>query len=296
MTQSVFPMKQGLYDPRFEHDSCGVGFVVDVKGRRSRRIVEQAIQVLLNLEHRGACGSEKNTGDGAGILLQIPHEFFARECERRKFKLPRAGAYGVGMVFLPREAASRRECEHLFERIVKEEGQRVLGWRTVPTDDSGIGPTARASRPVIRQIFIAREKGSGTRVRGSRRGSPAGVLDPPINHGQDARATTELSDDLDFERKLYVIRKRVSQGAKRGIHERRMFYVSSLSSRTIVYKGMLTAGQLTAFYPDLDDPSVESALALVHSRFSTNTFPSWARAHPYRYIAHNGEINTLRGN
>src|SRR6266436_4776262 len=264
MTQPVFPTKQGLYDPRFEHDSCGVGFVVDVKGRRSRRIVEQAIQVLLNLEHRGACGSEKNTGDGAGILLQIPHGFFTRECEKRKFKLPRAGGYAVGMVFLPRDSASRRECERLFERIVKEEGQRVLGWRTVPTNDAEIGPTARTSRPVIRQIFIARDE--------------------------------NIADALDFERKLYIIRKRVSQGAKRGIHERRMFYVPSLSSRTIVYKGMLTPGQLTAFYPDLCDPLVESALALVHSRFSTNTFPSWARAHPYRYIAHNGEINTLRGN
>src|SRR6266404_3044493 len=264
MTQPVFPTKQGLYDPRFEHDSCGVGFVVDVKGRRSRLIVEQAIQVLLNLEHRGACGSEKNTGDGAGILLQIPHVFFTRECEKRKFKLPRAGGYAVGMVFLPRDSASRRECERLFERIVKEECQRVLGWRTVPTNDAEIGPTAKTSRPVIRQIFIARDE--------------------------------NIADALDFERKLYIIRKRVSQGAKRGIHERRMFYVPSLSSRTIVYKGMLTPGQLTAFYPDLDDPSVESALALVHSRFSTNTFPSWARAHPYRYIAHNGEINTLRGN
>src|SRR6266849_480095 len=186
------------------------------------------------------------------------------------------------MVFLPREGASRRECERLFEKIVKEEGQRVLGWRTVPSHDSGIGPTARASRPVIRQIFIARDESIGTGV-------------PPVNHAQDARATT-AADNLDFERKLYVIRKRVSQGAKRGIHERGMFYVSSLSSRTIVYKGMLTPGQLRAFYPDLSDSSVESALALVHSRFSTNTFPSWARAHPYRYIAHNGEINTLRGN
>jgi len=257
-------MKQGLYNPQFEHDSCGVGFVVDIKGRRSRRIVEQAIQVLMNLEHRGACGSETNTGDGAGILLQIPHGFFARECERRNFKLPRAGAYGVGMVFLPKDAGSRRECERLFETIASEEGQRVLGWRTVPIDDSGIGRTARASRPVIRQVFIACDE--------------------------------SVSDDLDFERKLYVIRKRVTKGARRGIHERGMFYVSSLSSRTIVYKGMLTAGQLMAFYPELGDSSLESALALVHSRFSTNTFPSWARAHPYRYIAHNGEINTLRGN
>jgi glutamate synthase (NADPH/NADH) large chain len=264
MTQPAGAAKQGLYDPRFEHDSCGLGFVVDVEGRRSHRIVEQAIQVLLNLDHRGACGCEANTGDGAGILLQIPHQFFARECEHRKFKLPAAGTYGVGMVFLPRNGASRRECERLFERIVREEGQRVLGWRTVRTDHSGLGPTARASKPVVRQIFIARDRG--------------------------------VSDDAAFERKLYVIRKRVSKGARRGIHERGMFYIASLSSRTIVYKGMLTTGQLTTFYPDLCDPSVESALALVHSRFSTNTFPSWARAHPYRYIAHNGEINTLRGN
>ncbi|MDX6558957.1 MAG: glutamate synthase large chain, partial [Blastocatellia bacterium] len=247
MKQRSPPRKQGLYDPLNEHESCGLGFVVDVKGRRSRRIVEQAIQVLLNLEHRGACGCEPNTGDGAGILLQIPHRFFARECENRKFKLPPAGQYAVGMVFLPKNGASRRECERLFERIVKEEGQRVLGWRTVRTNDAGLGPTARASKPVVRQIFIAAEKGG-----------------PP----------TKLSKDLAFERKLYVIRKRVSKGAKRGIFERGMFYVSSLSARTIVYKGMLTAGQLVSFYPDLADLSVESALALVHSRFSTNTFPS----------------------
>jgi glutamate synthase (ferredoxin) len=258
------PAKQGLYDPRFEHDSCGLGFVVDVKGQRSRRIVEQAIQVLLNLEHRGACGCEVNTGDGAGILLQIPHRFLARECEQRKFKLPQPGEYAVGMVFLPQDGADRRECERLFERVVRDEGQTVLGWRTVPTDEAGLGPTARASKPVVRQIFIARGR--------------------------------EISDDLAFERKLYIVRKRVSKGARRGIHERGMFYVASLSSRTIVYKGMLTTNQLATFYPDLGDPAVESALALVHSRFSTNTFPSWARAHPYRFIAHNGEINTLRGN
>ncbi|MDX6405578.1 MAG: hypothetical protein QOH70_3033 [Blastocatellia bacterium] len=278
MKQRSPPKKQGLYDPLNEHESCGLGFVVDVKGRRSRRIVEQAIQVLLNLEHRGACGCEPNTGDGAGILLQIPHRFFARECENRKFKLPPAGQYAVGMVFLPRNGASRRECERLFERIVKDEGQRVLGWRTVRTNDAGLGPTARASKPIVRQIFIAAEKGSVSL------------------HAQDARPTAKLANDLAFERKLYVIRKRVGKGAKRGIFERGMFYVSSLSARTIVYKGMLTAGQLVSFYPDLADLSVESALALVHSRFSTNTFPSWARAHPYRYIAHNGEINTLRGN
>jgi glutamate synthase (ferredoxin) len=241
-----------------------VGFVVDYTGRRSHDIVRQAINVLLNLEHRGACGSEKDTGDGAGILLQTPHEFLARECERAGIELPRLGRYGVGMVFLPRDAEGRHECERLFEKIAREEGQRVLGWRDVPVDDSRIGPTAKGSCPVIRQIFIGRG--------------------------------ASVADDTAFERKLFVIRKRVSKGAKRGIHERRMFYVSSLSARTIVYKGMLTAEQLAQFYPDLGDATVASALALVHSRFSTNTFPSWARAHPYRYVAHNGEINTLRGN
>ena len=265
MIQLAIPHKQGLYDPQHEHDACGLGFVVHVRGQKSHDIVCQAIQVLLNLEHRGACGSEKDTGDGAGILLQIPHLFFARECERLRIDLPNPDQYGVGTVFLPSDPEGRRQCEQLFEKIVLEEGQRVLGWRTVPVDDATLGPTAKASAPFIRQIFI----------------------------GQNAKL---FDDDLDFERRLYVIRKRVSKGAKRGIHERGMFYVSSLSSRTIVYKGMLTASQLTKFYPDLSDVFIESSLALVHSRFSTNTFPSWARAHPYRYVAHNGEINTLRGN
>src|SRR2546426_7011535 len=264
MVKATSPLKQGLYDPQYEHDSCGLGFVVDIKGKRSRRIVEQACEVLRNLEHRGACGCEPNTGDGAGILLQIPHAFFQRAGDELGFTLPNLGQYAVGMVFLPDDDEGRQECERLFERIVRQESQRVLGWRTVPTDDTGIGPTALASRPIVRQIFIAR--------------------------GQNA------PDEMTFERQLYVIRKLVSKGAKRGIHERRMFYVSSLSCRTIVYKGMLTAAQLTSFYPDLRDPLVQSALAMVHSRFSTNTFPSWARAHPYRYLAHNGEINTLRGN
>ena len=267
MNQLGYPGKQGLYDPRHEHDACGTGFVVDIKGRKSHDIVRKAIQVLLNLEHRGACGSEKNTGDGAGILLQIPHAFFAAECSKLRIALPLPGEYAVGMVFLPTEKKIRAECEKLFEEIVEEEGQSVLGWRTVPTDNSSLGPTAQASQPVIRQLFIERRGGS--------------------------RA---LYDDLAFERKLCVIRKRVSKAAKRGLHERGMFYIPSLSCRTIVYKGMLTADQLPLFYPDLNEPSFATALALVHSRFSTNTFPSWARAHPYRYIAHNGEINTLRGN
>jgi glutamate synthase (ferredoxin) len=258
------PEKQGLYDPRFEHDACGTGFVVDIAGRKSHGIIEKAIQVLLNLEHRGASGSEKNTGDGAGILLQLPHKFFVRECEKLKIKLPQPGEYAAGMVFLPTEEESRRQCKRQFAKIIREEGQSVLGWRLVPTDNSTLGASAKASQPVIEQVFVSRGK--------------------------------EVNDDLEFERKLCIIRKRISKAAKRGIHERRMFYVSSLSPRTIVYKGMLTANQLPLFYPDLRDAEVESALALVHSRFSTNTFPSWARAHPYRYIAHNGEINTLRGN
>jgi len=254
------PAKQGLYDPSYEHDSCGLGFVVNIKGQKSRRIIEQAIEILERLEHRGACGCEPDTGDGAGVLVQIPHVFF----ERAGLRLPPPGDYAVGMVFLPTKTTNRHECEELFEQIVVEEGQRVLAWRTVPTDARKIGPTALASRPVIRQIFIAR--GANT------------------------------PDNEAFERKLLTIRKRVSRRAKRGIHERGMFYVASLSSRTLVYKGMLTAPQLASFYLDLRDPAFESALALVHSRFSTNTFPSWARAHPYRFLAHNGEINTLRGN
>ena len=257
------PNKQGLYDPRNEHDACGVGFVVDLKGRQSHRIIKQAIQVLLNLEHRGACGSEKNTGDGAGILLQTPHDFLKQQCAKIDLTLPSPGDYGVGMVFLPLN--NRLECEALFEAIVAEEGQRVLGWRTVPTNENLIGPTARLSKPLVRQIFIGRD--------------------------------SALSGDSAFERKLYVIRKRVERHIKQSeIAQRSSFYISSLSYKTIVYKGMLTASQLTSFYPDLVDPSLKSALALVHSRFSTNTFPSWARAHPYRYVAHNGEINTLRGN
>jgi glutamate synthase (ferredoxin) len=265
MTHATPPPKQGLYDPRFEHDACGVGFIVDLKGRRSHDLVEKAIRILLNLEHRGACGCEKNTGDGAGILMQVPHAFLARECDRSGIKLPAATEYGVGMVFLPTRPDDRARCEHLFEEIVREEGQRVLGWRTLPLDNASLGNTARAAQPVVRQVFIGR--------------SP------------------DLDDDLAFERRLYVIRKRIESTVKAStLKQRGMFYVASLSYKTIVYKGMLTSEQLTPFFPDLSDPAVESALAMVHSRFSTNTFPSWARAHPYRYVAHNGEINTLRGN
>ena len=253
------PQKQGLYDPRNEHDACGVGFVADVKGRRSHQIVSDALEVLRNLEHRGASGCDANSGDGAGILIQTPHDFFRREC---LFELPDFGRYAAGMVFLPVAVRSRQTCEAILEQIVEEEDQHVLGWRDVPTNDELLGPTARTSKPIVRQIFIARND--------------------------------DLNDDAAFERKLYVIRRRASREVKRSNIDD--FYISSLSYKTIVYKGMLTASQLPQFYPDLVDEALTSALAIIHSRFSTNTFPSWGRAHPYRYLAHNGEINTLRGN
>ncbi|MHC1782543.1 MAG: glutamate synthase large subunit [Anaerolineaceae bacterium] len=259
------PEKQGLYDPQFEHDSCGAGFVVNIKGRASHDIVDQALTILENLAHRGAVGSEYNTGDGAGLLIQMPHAFLARECETLGFQLPEPRYYAVGMIFLPPDEAHRRPFEVIFEEVVQAEGQTVLGWRTVPTAGGLLGPTARASQPVIRQVFIGRN---------------------PF-----------IKDRATFERKLFVIRKAAEQRIRySGLPEGRSFYICSLSYKTLVFKGMLTATQVRPFFPDLSDPLVESSLALVHSRFSTNTFPSWDRAHPYRYVAHNGEINTLRGN
>jgi glutamate synthase (ferredoxin) len=259
------PPKQGLYDPANEHDACGVGFVVDIKGRKSHRILQQAIQVLRNLDHRGACGCEVNTGDGAGVLLQIPHRFLEGVAEQNSFTLPAPGEYGSGLIFLPRNAGERRKLEQRFEQIVQSEGQSVIGWRTVPTDNKSLGETARAAEPFIRQIIIGRD--------------PA------------------LSDELAFERKLFVIRKRAySEIRTSTIDGADYWYVPSLSCKTIVYKGMLLTEQLGTYFRDLNDPTMETALAMVHSRFSTNTFPSWDRAHPYRYVAHNGEINTLRGN
>jgi glutamate synthase (NADPH/NADH) large chain len=265
MTHPVEPRKQGLYDPRHEHDACGVGFVADLQARASHDIVSKAVEVLVNLEHRGACGCEPNTGDGAGILLQMPHRFFLREAARLKIALPKPGEYGVGMIFLPKDRAARQECESIIERLVVEEGQWLLGWRDVPVDGGDLGPTARAAEPVIRQVFIGRSDAIG--------------------------------DEVSFERKLYVIRRRIENAVKSSqIPQRGMFYVCSLSMRTIVYKGMLNSAQLAPYFADVRDPELETALALVHSRFSTNTFPNWARAHPYRFLAHNGEINTLRGN
>jgi len=259
------PPKQGLYDPRFEHDACGIGFVAHIKGKKSNEILRQALTVLVNLDHRGARGSEPNTGDGAGVLMQIPHAFLEKECSKAGVQLPPAGKYGVGVLFLPHDHGLREQCEKILEEVAAEEGQRVLGWRTVPTNDYTLGETAKLVQPFIRQVFIA--------------------------------AGPEIADQMAFERKLYVIRKRAKKEVRcRCLDNGEPFYFTSLSSRTIVYKGMLTPQQLNEYYPDLDDPDMETALALVHSRFSTNTFPSWERAHPYRYLIHNGEINTLRGN
>ena len=258
------PEPQGLYDPANERDACGIGFVANIKGQKSHDIIVKGIQVLVNLTHRGACGCDPETGDGAGVLIQIPHKFFARECAKLGFTLPEPGEYGVGLVFLPVEKPERLQCEGILERIAREEGLTVLGWRDTPIDGSAIGRVARNSQPYIEQIFI-------------RRGH-------------------EMTEDQ-LERKLYVVRKRAeNEIADSDIPDKSFFYVPSLSCRTIVYKGLLLAPQIAKFYEELSDPDVMSALCLVHQRFSTNTFPSWQLAHPYRYIAHNGEINTLRGN
>jgi len=260
------PPKQGLYDPQFEHDACGLGFVVNMKGKKSHQLVSDALKILVNLDHRGACGCEANTGDGAGILIQVPHDFFAAESARLGFQLPAAGQYGVGQLFLPQVPAERDAVKAELARIVIAEGQTVLGWRDVPTDDSSLGRTAVAAEPFMAQVFISRD--------------------------------ASIKDDEAFERKLYIIRKQAEQRIRYNpkFPGGKWFYVSSLSARTLIYKGMLMSEQVEKYYADLRNPAVVTALALVHSRFSTNTFPSWDRAHPNRYIAHNGEINTLRGN
>jgi len=261
MPHGSLPERQGLYDPRFEHDACGVGFVCNIDGRPSHGIIQRGLQVLVNLTHRGATGADSETGDGAGILIQVPHAFLERECAVLGIRLPEPGEYGVGAVFLPEDAASRARCERVLEQAVGEERQHFLGWRDVPTHAEHIGETARKGLPRIRQMFVLRGAG----------------LDAPA-----------------FERKLFVIRKRAElQLRNEGV---RPFHVPSLSSRTLVYKGLLLAYQVKKFYSDLADPAIESGLALVHQRYSTNTWPTWDRAHPYRYLAHNGEINTVQGN
>src|SRR6476661_3639478 len=257
---------QGLYDPANEHDACGVGFIAHIKGVKSHSVVEQGLLILKNIDHRGAVGADPLMGDGAGLLIQIPDEFYRDEMGKQGVELPPPGEYGVGMVFLPKESASRIACEQEIERAVRAEGQVVLGWRDVPVDDTmPMSPTVRAKEPVIRQIFIGR--------------------------GPDIMVTDAL------ERKLYVIRKSSGHAiqALKLIHGKE-FFVPSMSARTIVYKGLLLADQVGVYYKDLQDPRCVSALALVHQRFSTNTFPEWPLAHPYRLIAHNGEINTVKGN
>lgn len=257
------PPKQGLYNPVFEKDNCGVGFVANIKGEKSHDVVKKGLRVLVNLTHRGAVGADPKTGDGAGILLQIPDEFFRICCDNQGIILPKAGKYAVGMVFLPKEPALRYQCEGILERIVKEEGQKILHWRNVPTDDRAIGETARGTEPIIRQIFVE----------------------------------NCMSDEAEFERKLYVIRKKTENEVKKLVKRNaEYFYICSLSSRTIVYKGLLLADQIRGYYLDLNDVNFKSAIALVHQRFSTNTFPTWDLAQPFRYLAHNGEINTIRGN
>jgi len=254
-----------LYDPAQEHDACGVGFIAHIKGKKTHSIVEQGLQILRNLTHRGATGADPLAGDGAGILIQIPDQLFREEMARQGVTLPPLGEYGVGMVFLPKEPASRLACEYEIERAIKDEGQVLLGWRDVARDSSGLGESVRKLEPVIRQVFIGR--GAGVTV----------------------------TDAL--ERKLYIIRKASGHAIQAlKLAHGKEFYVPSLSARTIVYKGMLLAAQVGTYYKDLQDPRMVSALALVHQRFSTNTFPTWDLAHPFRLIAHNGEINTLRGN
>ncbi len=258
---------QGLYSPACEHDACGIGMVVNIRGERSHRVVEQALTILENLTHRGARGAEPNTGDGAGILLQVPHAFLQRKANGKGFSLPEPGQYGVGMVFLPPDVNHRRACEIHFENIVASEGQRVIGWRSVRVNKgTDLGATARRAEPKIRQVFIARNP--------------------------------NLRDDMEFERKLYVIRRRAEKEIRYShrLEGGEYFYIASLSYKTIVYKGMFITYQLRDYFDDLSAPDMESAIALVHSRFSTNTFPSWERAQPLRYLVHNGEINTLRGN
>ena len=263
------PPAQGLYNPAYEHDACGVGFICHIKGQPSHQIVSDALQMLENMNHRGACGCEEDSGDGAGILVQTPDSFLRREAKKLKIKLPEAGHYGVGMVFLPTDMVMRHECERILEKVAQDNGMKVLGWRDVPVDSRFVGETPKAVEPKIRQMFISTGE--------------------------------SFFNKKDFDRRLYLVRQRAEneiEFGKNGLSAaaREQFYICILSANRMVYKGMLTATQLRHYFLDLKDPEFKSALAMVHSRFSTNTFPSWQLAHPFRYIAHNGEINTLRGN
>ncbi|MFC1658560.1 glutamate synthase large subunit [Candidatus Omnitrophota bacterium] len=260
-----FPEKQGLYDPQFEHDSCGVGFVCNINGKKSYDIVRKGIEVLQRLSHRGAVGADTHTGDGAGILIQTPHRFLLKVCSQVGISLPEPGFYGTGLIFFPTDDKAKMFCMDVFEKIISEEGQEFLGWRDIPVNSSVIGQGARDTMPFISEVFIGRNK--------------------------------NLESQIAFERKLYIIRKLIENAIRASsIEQKTYFYITNLSSRTLSYKGLLMPSQLRDFFPDLDDESIESSLCLVHSRYSTNTFPTWDLAQPFRFLAHNGEINTLRGN
>src|SRR5690242_19326925 len=259
------PLAQGLYDPALDRDSCGVGFIADIKGRKSHQLVDDGLRILCNLEHRGAVGADPRMGDGAGILVQIPHKFFAKKTAELGFRLPKPGEYAVGYLFMPIDPNWRQIIRDIYSEVIAREGLSLIGWRDVPTDNSTLGESVKPTEPKHMQVFIGRGK-------------------------------KKLSED-EFERRLYILRKSISNAIyKRRERRNSGYYPVSISCRTVIYKGMFLADQLGAYYPDLHDPDFESALALVHQRFSTNTFPTWSLAHPYRYIALNGEINTLRGN
>ncbi|SCZ84142.1 glutamate synthase large subunit [Nitrosomonas mobilis] len=262
-----YPPAQGLYDPRFDHDSCGVGFITHIKGKDFHSIVDQSLKMLENMEHRGACGCEPDSGDGAGIMCRMPDKFIRREAKKVGIELPQLGQYGVGMVFLPKDVAARKLCEQTMEKIAVDFGMVVFGWRDVPVNSKACGPSPRKVEPMIRQIFV----GTGE----------------------------SFYNRQDFDRRLYLVRQRTENTIESGNFPPQSaedFYICCLSANRIIYKGMLTAAQVRLYFPDLSDPDFLSSLAIVHSRFSTNTFPSWRLAHPYRYLAHNGEINTLYGN
>ena len=265
MKYQHFPYNQGLYDSRFEKDSCGVGFVCNIKGKKSNSIIKEGLRVLERLAHRGAVGADPDTGDGAGVLIQMPHEFFKKVAVDFKIDLLSPGSYGTGLVFLPTDTEERTFCKNVFLKVTKEEEQVFLGWREVPVDNSDIGEGAKSAEPVIEQAFIQKN---------------AGIKDP-----------------LAFERKLYVIRRRVENIIRDSqLKQKTFFYITNISSRTFSYKGLLMPHQVERFFPDLTDEDIKSAIILVHSRYSTNTFPTWDLAQPFRFLAHNGEINTLRGN
>ena len=255
----------GLYRPEFEHDACGIGFVANIKGNKNHQIVSDALTILENMEHRGACGCENNTGDGAGLLIQTPHEFFFEECLKLGVHLPSFGKYGVGCIFFPKEIRLREECRDIFNRTAEKLGLEILTWRKVPVNPQDIGPTALSVEPVMEQVFIA--------------------------------CPDHINDPMAFERKLFVLRNHSSHIINNTVRKDAIgFYISSLSYKVVVYKGQLTSHQVRSYFNDLSNKRVVSAFGLVHSRFATNTFPSWKLAQPFRYIAHNGEINTLQGN